>query len=173
MLPYRFINKCATNNLKVEFTNEMLSNRPKYTFNAYTYIYTRLRSLVKSRFFASLFIPIHEPSRADLTSSELVYFIEPLYATRADILREAPFKNLNFLVPSYLQGDGGGETESEEDDGELEKKLSKQRRKAIRAAHGGGRKNFSSSSTSRNVYKDKGGSRSSHNYKLHKSSSIW
>ncbi|KAM7489310.1 hypothetical protein LguiB_026794 [Lonicera macranthoides] len=71
------------------------------------------------------------------------------------------------------QGDGGGEIESEEDDGELVKKLTKQRRKAIRAAHGGGRKNFSSSSTSRNVYKDKGGSRSSHNSKLHKSSSIW
>lgn len=48
----------------------------------------------------------------------------------------------------------------EEDDLELNKRLNKQRRRAIQAAHGR-RKSL----TSRNTYKDKGG-RSSHNSKI-------
>lgn len=48
----------------------------------------------------------------------------------------------------------------QEDDLELNKRLNKQRRRAIQAAHGR-RKSL----TSRNTYKDKGG-RSSHNSKI-------
>lgn len=48
----------------------------------------------------------------------------------------------------------------EEDDLELNKRLNKQRRRAIQAAHG--RRKYL---TSRNTYKDKGG-RSSHNSKI-------
>ncbi|XAR63555.1 Non-specific serine/threonine protein kinase [Bertholletia excelsa] len=56
----------------------------------------------------------------------------------------------------------------EEDDPELAKRLNKQRRRAIAAAHRG-RKNFAS----RNSYKDKGG-RSSHNSKIQKQlNSCW
>lgn len=54
------------------------------------------------------------------------------------------------------------EEDEDEDDPELVKRLNKQRRRAIQAAHGG-RRNF----TSRNTYKDKGG-RSSHNSKIQK-----
>jgi RIO kinase 2 len=57
-----------------------------------------------------------------------------------------------------------GESEDESEDGELVKKLSKQRKKSIRAAHSGGKKNLSS--TSRNSYKDKGGRNT--NSKIHK-----
>ncbi|KAF3628346.1 Serine/threonine-protein kinase RIO2 [Capsicum annuum] len=64
------------------------------------------------------------------------------------------------------QDEGEGETESE-DDPELEKSLSKQRRKAIQAAHRG-KKNFAS----RNTYKDKGG-KSSQSSKVHKQLSGW
>ncbi|KAH0724350.1 hypothetical protein KY284_000215 [Solanum tuberosum] len=58
------------------------------------------------------------------------------------------------------------EAESE-DDPELEKSLSKQRRKAIQAAHRG-KRNFAS----RNTYKDKGG-KSSQNSKVHRQLSGW
>lgn len=60
--------------------------------------------------------------------------------------------------------ESGGE---DEDDPELEKRLSKQRQRAIQAARGR-RKGI----TSRNSYKDKGG-RSSHNSKIQKQLSIW
>ncbi|EYU22366.1 hypothetical protein MIMGU_mgv1a0228111mg, partial [Erythranthe guttata] len=57
--------------------------------------------------------------------------------------------------------------EEEEDDPELIKSLTKQRQKAIKAAHGRRRV-----VTSRNSYKDKGG-KSSQNSKLHKQLSSW
>ncbi|XP_031097467.1 serine/threonine-protein kinase rio2 [Ipomoea triloba] len=57
--------------------------------------------------------------------------------------------------------------DEDEDDPELVKRLNKQRRRAIQAAHGG-RRNL----TSRNTYKDKGG-RSSHNSKIQKQLSNW
>nr|GME04620.1 serine/threonine-protein kinase rio2 [Ipomoea batatas] len=59
------------------------------------------------------------------------------------------------------------EEDEDEDDPELVKRLNKQRRRAIQAAHGG-RRNL----TSRNTYKDKGG-RSSHNSKIQKQLSNW
>ncbi|XP_059278547.1 serine/threonine-protein kinase rio2 isoform X1 [Lycium ferocissimum] len=62
--------------------------------------------------------------------------------------------------------DKGEESESE-DDAELEKSLSKERRKAIKAAHRG-KRNFAS----RNTYKDKGG-KSSQNSKVQKQLSGW
>lgn len=61
--------------------------------------------------------------------------------------------------------DNSNEEEEQIGDGvdhELVKRLSKQRQRAIRAAHGGRR-----AITSRNSYKDKGG-RSSHNSKIQK-----
>lgn len=58
------------------------------------------------------------------------------------------------------QSECGSMAEDQEDDLELNKRLNKQRRRAIQAAHGK-RKSF----TSRNTYKDKGG-RSSHNSKI-------
>lgn len=59
-----------------------------------------------------------------------------------------------------------GSEEEDEDDPELEKRLSKQRKRAIRAAHGG-KKSFS-----RNTYKDKGG-KSSNNAKTQMQFSGW
>ncbi|KAK4371769.1 hypothetical protein RND71_007153 [Anisodus tanguticus] len=63
--------------------------------------------------------------------------------------------------------DEGEEAEFEDDDAELDKSLSKQRRKAIQAAHRG-KRNFAS----RNTYKDKGG-KSSQNSKVQKQLSGW
>lgn len=64
--------------------------------------------------------------------------------------------------------DDDSENEEEQiDDPELEKRLSKQRQRAIQAARGR-RKGI----TSRNSYKDKGG-RSSHNSKIQKQLGSW
>ncbi|CAH9075544.1 unnamed protein product [Cuscuta epithymum] len=75
---------------------------------------------------------------------------------------------------SVLKTDGGIEIEGEvlEEEGqneeeEMGKRLNKQRRRAIQAAHGGTRHY-----TSRNTYKDKGG-RSSNNSKVQKNLSNW
>ncbi|KAJ8574197.1 hypothetical protein K7X08_026002 [Anisodus acutangulus] len=68
--------------------------------------------------------------------------------------------------PEDEDEDEGEEAESE-DDAELEKNLSKQRRKAIQAAHRG-KRNFAS----RNTYKDKGG-KSSQNSKVQNQLSGW
>ncbi|KAL6987338.1 non-specific serine,threonine protein kinase [Sarracenia purpurea var. burkii] len=60
------------------------------------------------------------------------------------------------------------EDKDEEIDPELTKRLNKQRRRAIAAAHGGRK-----SCASRNSYKDKGGRSSSHNSKIQKQMSSW
>ena len=63
--------------------------------------------------------------------------------------------------------DNSGTEEEQDDDPELEKRLTKQRQRAIQAA-GGRRKGI----TSRNSYKDKGG-KSSHNSKIQKQLGSW
>ncbi|KAL9144254.1 hypothetical protein ABFS82_14G285200 [Erythranthe guttata] len=65
------------------------------------------------------------------------------------------------------EAEDDSEEDEEEDDPELLKSLTKQRQKAIKAAHGRRRV-----VTSRNSYKDKGG-KSSQNSKLHKQLSSW
>lgn len=73
----------------------------------------------------------------------------------------------NQVADEHGLEDGEQIEDEDEDDPELVKRLNKQRRRAIQAAHGG-RRNF----TSRNTYKDKGG-RSSHNSKIQKQLSNW
>lgn len=72
----------------------------------------------------------------------------------------------NHQVGDEHDPEDDGEAESE-DDAELVKSLSKQRRKAIQAAHRG-KRNFAS----RNTYKDKGG-KSSQSSKVHKHLGGW
>nr|GMD85293.1 serine/threonine-protein kinase rio2 [Ipomoea batatas] len=73
----------------------------------------------------------------------------------------------NQVADEHGLEDGEQIEDEDEDDPELVKRLNKQRRRAIQAAHGG-RRNL----TSRNTYKDKGG-RSSHNSKIQKQLSNW
>ncbi|XP_008448921.1 serine/threonine-protein kinase rio2 [Cucumis melo] len=63
--------------------------------------------------------------------------------------------------------DNGGESRDENEDEELNKRLNKQRRRAIASASGGRK-----ARSSRNTYKDKG-RKSSNNSKIHKQISIW
>ncbi|XP_019175391.1 PREDICTED: serine/threonine-protein kinase rio2 [Ipomoea nil] len=73
----------------------------------------------------------------------------------------------NQVADEHGLEDGEQIEDEDEDDPELVKRLNKQRRRAVKAAHGG-RRNL----TSRNTYKDKGG-RSSHNSKIQKQLSNW
>lgn len=68
---------------------------------------------------------------------------------------------------SEPETEGGSDKAVVEEDAELMKRLNKQRRRAIAAAHAGRKTN-----SSRNSYKDKGG-RSSHNSKIQKQLSSW
>lgn len=74
---------------------------------------------------------------------------------------------LNSVMRQFLFRPVQDESEENENDGELVKRLNKQRRRAIAAVHRGGK-----TIASRNSYKDKGG-RSSHNSKIQKQLSSW
>ncbi|CAN4113961.1 unnamed protein product [Withania somnifera] len=93
--------------------------------------------------------------------------LESLYLVKQDDNHQAGDEHDgNHQVVDEHDPEDEGEAESEED-AELEKSLSKQRRKAIQAAHQG-KRNFAS----RNTYKDKGG-KSSQSSKVHKQLSGW
>ena len=74
---------------------------------------------------------------------------------------------VTFDVSIYLQRDDEGEARDENDDTELNKRLNKQRQRAIASASGGRK-----GRASRNTYKDKG-RKSSNNSKIHKQIGLW
>lgn len=86
------------------------------------------------------------------------------FSLLANVLANVTVGGVSFV----LQRDNDGESKDENEDTELNKRLYKQRQRAIASASGGRK-----TRTSRNTYKDKG-RKSSNSSKMHKQmTSIW